>query len=430
VSPPVVLQSLSRRLKPAAQNLTALIPVGMLFGQAVPEIIITIILILFLAHCFMKRDWSWIKNRWFQVLAVLWVYIVVTSAFAVNASSALGRALPWIHYPLFAVALTHWILNEASAQRRLMIVLSATVLFLAADTLLQYFSGIDIIGRAPTSIVRMTGPFKKPMIGVILVWTAFPVFYFLAAAAPPLNELKKLRAISIGRALAVFVAILGTVLAVYLSGERMAFLLCLLGTGFAFLFSRSLRKPLLAIAAIGIVALIGISIANPPVIDRQIGRSYNDITNFWQTAYGGAALSAIKIWKDHPVTGIGLKNFRVHCPDPRYGGTTPDELILRCPLHPHNIYLEWLVEGGLTGFFLYFFAVSLWLAHCYRARKIIASDPILMGLLITALIRFWPLTASTSQFIPWSAAPFWLLIGFLLARIALLERTTEPATET
>lgn len=389
--------------------LTALVPVTMLTGPAVPEILLVITCLSFLFHCLLANEWRWVKEPWFLLLLVLWVYLVVRGGFSQAAGDSVGRALPWIRYPLYTSALSTWTLKVPEAQQRLLKSLVLAAGFLVVDIIFQYVAGSDIIGQPIAPGSRLTGPFPRPRVGITLVWIVFPALFALrlTPAQSPLNWKN-----------AAFVFFLCVVVgAVFLTGERMALLLCLAGYGLAVLLSRRLRWFFAAALLLCVGTLFVAQQTMPSVTNRQINQSSKAISNYWDTAYGQTVLSSIAVWSANPLTGVGLKNFRVVCPDAAFGPTTPEALHLRCPLHPHNIYFEWLAETGAIGFFLYFSAVAFWVWGVLKQRRAILTDPVLTGLTITAFIRFWPLSASTSQFIPWSATPFWLLIGFLLARI-------------
>ena len=58
--------------------------------------------------------------------------------------------------------------------------------------------------------------------------------------------------------------------------------------------------------------------------------------------------TAIKIFDDNKFFGIGVKQFRLICNDPKYLENKHS-----CSTHPHNIYFQILAELGLLGFLLY-----------------------------------------------------------------------------
>ena len=52
---------------------------------------------------------------------------------------------------------------------------------------------------------------------------------------------------------------------------------------------------------------------------------------------------------NNPITGIGINNFKYICEtDDFYKNLM---INYDCASHPHNIYIQWLAEGGLIVFF-------------------------------------------------------------------------------
>ena len=57
-------------------------------------------------------------------------------------------------------------------------------------------------------------------------------------------------------------------------------------------------------------------------------------------------------FKDHPITGAGVKMFRELCYD--YGFKIyGDQQDLFCSTHPHNIFFQLLAETGTIGILIY-----------------------------------------------------------------------------
>ena len=64
--------------------------------------------------------------------------------------------------------------------------------------------------------------------------------------------------------------------------------------------------------------------------------------------------TAITMWKEQPLTGFGLKSFRVKCWDMLAKDNAERKITKRpqnisCSNHPHNYYLEFLSEAGIIG---------------------------------------------------------------------------------
>ena len=82
--------------------------------------------------------------------------------------------------------------------------------------------------------------------------------------------------------------------------------------------------------------------------------------------------------------GIGLRNFRHRCANQHFKPLGPVED--RCYTHPHQIYLEWLVETGAIGFLGFLALIALWGRDLIRGlRTVDARDyPIAVGALAGA----------------------------------------------
>ena len=105
--------------------------------------------------------------------------------------------------------------------------------------------------------------------------------------------------------------------------------------------------------------------------------------------------SAIRMFKDNTLFGIGPKMFREKCKEDRYQVFTElDHSVNGCQTHPHNIYVQLLAETGLFGtlpiiilfVFLFYqiFIKSLLLKHIYK-NKFSNIDILLMSALFVNL---------------------------------------------
>ena len=84
--------------------------------------------------------------------------------------------------------------------------------------------------------------------------------------------------------------------------------------------------------------------------------SAEQMLHFPDSHYGQIAARAVAIAAAHPVFGAGFDGFRRLCEDPAYfqgwrGGDGGGAAI--CVQHPHNFYLQALVEGGVPGLLLF-----------------------------------------------------------------------------
>lgn len=398
-----------------ARFLTILCPLLIVAGPAPGDVAASIIAIFFLLHSALTRNWQWLQTRWVQLLLVLWVYMCARNLLLPETHAVL-RSASWLRFPIFAAALAFWILPDAGTRDWLRKTLIAAVAFLAFDTLLQYATGSDLLGRESFPYqggLRLTGPFGNPRVGVTILWLMFPaIFWCVGHAAPRIKVAGAL--LGIAAALAVFA-----------SGERMALLLMIISFGAALLFLPRARYAMLLVAVVGLSIGWFMTHNNPKLQQRQVNATKEEVTAFGESAYGQTWKSSLHIGMAHPLIGIGSKQFQPVCKQPAYGATDDYSLRQRCPMHPHNLYLEWLVEYGLIGLGLFIAAVICWGRLALTGWHVWWKEPLTTGLLITMGARLWPVSVVTSQFVSWSAVPFWLIAGWLLAVLFVGKPTTS-----
>ncbi|MAR56533.1 MAG: hypothetical protein CMM93_05065 [Rickettsiales bacterium] len=392
------------RLETLAFWLLLLVPLTAPVSRFASDVCLIFVAIFFLIHSIFTRDLAWLRHRWVQIALALWAYLVVRAVFTEEMVESVGRAASWLRFPIFAAAMAYWLLRDERRHRTLLYSLSIALGFMILDTFMQYLLGFDILGRAPIpneGSPRLTGPFTSPRVGIMIIWLAVP-----AMAWWLMQPGRKSLLLGV-----LFTA--GSALVIFLSGERMAFLL----TGLAFILAFAiLPASRIKMAGIGALTALLLSIAvwhNPGLMERQGQQTSEVVGEISGSIYGQIWQSGIEISKEHLWIGVGLRQFRVYCPDAAYGPVNNIEM--RCNLHPHNMYLEWLVEAGLIGLIGFVGIVLCWLRPIPARFAELRRDPLCVGLLITLVIRLWPLASTTSFFTSWSAVPFWLMAGWWLA---------------
>jgi putative inorganic carbon (hco3(-)) transporter len=137
-----------------------------------------------------------------------------------------------------------------------------------------------------------------------------------------------------------------------------------------------------------------------------------------------------RIWKDHPITGVGLENYRVYAP--RYvsgpGELTFVNFIAERPHVVHNVYLQTMVEVGLVGLGLFLAVIVGSLAAAMRAaRKFEArgdfesaafSRAVFVGVIAALVASFFISNGSGFQ--------IWVLLAFGPMLLRLVSRQEDP----
>lgn len=403
------MQVWESRLQTTARWLTVALPVLLITGRAAADSALSLAAILFLIRCIATGDWSWTRRTWVRVAFGLWIWMLIISNFAYKVGPSYTEAAAWIRLVLFGAAAESWILDKIWI-RRLVYVTGVALLFTAGDAILQYITGHDLFNYPKHNPHRLTGPFyPHPEVGMYLTRLFFPCVLGAFALTRPGPYLGLRRVIVAAGAAFLFAAI-------FLSGERAALILTLFGIVLIILVRLGLRPALLAISLVAVIAATTFGL-KPVIIKRQLDSTAQTISTFSQSDYWHLWESGLMMGRAHPLTGVGMHNFRFVCREPT--GHFPS-----CNLHPHNMYIQWFAESGVPGLIGFIVLVSVWLRQLWKAVHQRAGNAWVLGPAIGALIQIWPFITTGSFFSNWNAVTFWLVLGWGLATSRLYKQPT------
>jgi len=320
--------------------------------------------------------------------------------------------------------------------------------FVCIDIVFQYFNGSDLFGYK-NLIDRNSGPFGDEFIAgsYLLKFSFFSFFGFLA-----LNENKKYSSIF----LIIIIAL--HLFAAALAGNRMPMLLFLFGCFLIFVLIKNLRM-IMCLSMIAFLTMfmslikfdknfgntystffseINIlnyltnskNITEKPVVESKKSKTNPQMRgektkeNIFLRGSGHNSIfqTSFWMWKMKPVTGFGLKSFRIKCWDVLTmikNSIFGQKANLGCGTHSHNYYLELLVETGIVGITLIilFFVIILknsflYLKNYYQTKN--NEIYFLIPIIIIFLVEMWPLRSSGSFFTTWNATFFWLYFPLLI----------------
>tara|TARA_Y100000590_G_scaffold462560_2_gene626977 strand:+ start:538 stop:1887 length:1350 start_codon:yes stop_codon:yes gene_type:complete len=434
-----------------AYFLILIIPIALITGPAIPDISISLVGISFLLIFYLKKNLTY-KNTeiWVKISLIFWIYLIIISLFSENKYLAYRDAIIFIRIILIPIFLYYWLLNNNKKIKQFSFLIFITVVFVSLDTFYQFTNysppsgfGKDIFGIYPSEEFygRLSGPFKDLVPGAFVSKFALFGLIFIFEY---FKDKKKLLVISIS-----YLTLAGFI--TYISGERMAQATFLLGLLFLSIFYNKKR-------IIFIVSLLFIFLSI--ILVNKIHPIYNDYTviqsspyhlglkiektyecersttkkckkilsvqpefievlkNFRYSAYGQIYSLALKMYKDHPLQGIGLNNFYYLCKnDERYKDSIKEYssesqfIIKDCVSHPHNFYLQWLVEAGIFGLVLFIiYVLSLFY---FIIIKSLSSYKFIS--LSTLIIIFWPIMSTGSLLKNWMGVSTFFIIGICIS---------------
>ena len=390
-------------------------PALFIAGLSIPDAGLSTIAVLFLAHSYLNNDWAWCKEKWVRCLAALCAYMVVRGLFTDTPKETALHSLVFCRYFIGALGVA-LALQDAKTRNLFLKVLFLVIVFVLIDAVFQSINKRDIIGEIITILhlnipmqnfdiyvqqngnIRLTAAFRKPIVGWMLAWFAFPIFMQL------FNEKNKIFAV---------VFTIATVSIIALSGDRTGFLLTLFGFAITIILLKQYRMRFILTLAAFFVVFAVVSYLRPMTAERQAHSVIDTIQNWSQSPYGRLLATDLLVAKVNPIFGIGDKHFHEVCPK-FYPNLTEEQLAQVCYTHPHNIYLEWFIEEGAIGLSLFLLFIWFVISKTYRSWKIHKQNLLFSGFLIAFMMRLFPFIAEPSMFSRWGAPPFWLIFGGLL----------------
>jgi len=128
----------------------------------------------------------------------------------------------------------------------------------------------------------------------------------------------------------------------------------------------------------------------------------------WKTGYLIHFNSGIQQWKQNKIFGTGLKSFRINC-------TYKENQT--CNTHPHNYFIELLVETGLLGTILIYFVFIIGFKNFlnfYFNEKNISSKLTSIIFFLLIFLEFLPIRSSGSFFTTNNATFIFLILALFL----------------
>lgn len=385
----------------------ALFVIALSFSKAFTDILASLLAAYFLYYSYKNKDWKWLKDKWFIFAILFWGFIVIRTGFIDNIELRnFGSAVVWIRFVVFTVAFYKLILIETKFINFFLGALVVLLLFLSADVFWQYISGQDFFGRSPHSPERMTGPYRMPRVGSMLMYFIFPCIAYII-----IYSSKKSEKYSGAKKAILFVLpicfIILVMMAIYFSGDRTPFLLSVA----AFFILIFLVKKKYAFWIIISIILIGsfiklTSINGHTAFKRQISKTYEILLDYKDSSYGRIAQDAINLSMNSPFFGHGVNQYEKKCIEAKFS------LKSECYIHPHNIFLEVFFEGGAVGLLLFLCMCYFVVLKTFTPPVVLPGYELLLKcILLTLLLRLFPVAPVTSFFGSVSAITFYAVFA-------------------
>jgi len=394
-------------------SLIYLLPLAIPSGPFLPDLIISILSILFIYEYFTNKIEFKLNNKFLLFLLSINIYLIFTSLMSDNISLSLQSTLFYFRFSLFTIFFVILLNSNSSLIKNFFYINFFLYTFIILDALFQYYFNYNFLGFEKES--RLSGVFKDELkLGsyIIKYYFVFIVSMFLVIKNKKISNL------------ILVISSISVLYLTFLTEERTAFYLGLFSILFIFLMSNlnNLIKAATFVAIFSSIFLL--SISNISIYDRMFkytkNQIYNNDTFYIFSPHHQSHISvSIELFKRNYIFGIGPKMFREKCKEKDY------KLLLDlekdpCSTHTHNFAVQILSETGILGFFIYLFVL---LYSFYKLAKLIQKrlkskfTNLEFNFLITltAIITFLiPIAPSGNFFNNWLSIFLFLYIVFLI----------------
>jgi len=388
--------------------LTTLLPATLLMPSLILNAWTIIISIIFISNLYLKKEYKIFDNNFFYLLIFFWISLIINLFFTSDLNNSILRALGFSKFIIFVYALKYVLTFKKFRYEKLIYKIWSTIFCLVTlDLLFQYIFGFNTLGFKSPWNLRLGGFLNEELkIGhYYYAFVLLAISYFISSAKN--NNI-------------IYLLIILFLTTSLLIGERSNFIKMLLMIIFFILllnYKNFLKKIIIFIFGF-LIFVMSVSLNEmlkyryydtlaQPIFDKGITEYMNE------TQYGAHYKTAIKIFKNYPFFGVGLKNFRKESPKDIYEDNTPSNNA-RSATHPHQLHLEFLSETGIFGYFIFLIFIIYSLVLSVK-NYLNTKNKYQLASILFVIVSILPLIPSGSFFTSYGATIFWINYAIMIS---------------
>lgn len=401
--------------------LLLLIPIALITGPLIPEIIVLFIIGYLFATTILEKKTYIYKSNFFKFLILICSFILVRNYFSDYFFKNYLVSLFYIRFAVFSLGIYFLDLKNENLKKFLFYGIIFAFLILFADTLYEYLNSTRYYGLKSIYDSRISSFFGDEYIMGSYVVRLLPLLIFSLLWMNIKQYLFYL---------ILFGIFIISGFLIILSGERTAFLLLIII--FTTLILLKKFRIFIFINSILFLGIFYYLVQDKNMNERYFGSLNNFFENkdliFFTKEHHSLMITSVKIIKSNILIGAGSKSFRYLCKKDEFKNITypnndEGQEEIGCSNHPHNIFLQILVEFGLIGviFFLIIFInviIRLYIninKHNKHELSIYKNINLSKSILYLSLfINIFPLIPSGNFFNNWFSIILYLPVGFIL----------------
>jgi O-antigen ligase len=403
-------------LEAVIYSLIFFLPITLVSGPFLSDLSVSLITIIFIYLSLKKKLYFYYKNIFSKIFGIFFLILLLTSFFSLDPIISLKKTIVYFRFWIFALAV--WYIFSKYKKLIHHLILSFTIIFLIliVDGFIQFFFEKNILGWPIQGASRLSSLFKDELILGSYLSRLLPIYFGLLV----LTDFDK----KIFKYILFLIVFVGVESLIFMSGERVAFFFVNASSLMLIITMKNYKAFRVFSIITSIILIFFLINLYPQSTNRIFNKTFDQLglndnrdnsqKYIFSMEHQNHYISAIRMFKDNKITGVGPRMFRNKCGEKKYN------IFEGCSTHPHNTYVQLLAETGLIGFIfglsIFFTTVFFLTKHLifkFTKNKIIYSD-FQLCLLSAMLISIWPFVPTGGIFNNWLNIIYFFPVGLFL----------------
>ena len=351
-----------------------------------------------------------IKNDFFIFGLFICLFFIFLSFTSNDVLLSLRGSLFYFRFFLFVLLISYLILKDNKTLTIFFYSFLTLYLLIIFDSFYQIYFGYNILGYKYDNIYLKSFFEDEKILGSFLIRT-IPIFIGIYFITKNHFDRKSLFFL-------IFLIFILEIIIIF-TGERTALALMLVFNILVTILAIKYSKKNIIYLFLIFFTFLTIITLNTNLKSNLFDRTFQQLTfnnklNIFSYEHEAHYKSALKMFNENKILGVGPRMFRHECNNPKY------EVIITdyedgCSTHPHHLYIQALSETGLISFMI---LIIVFLYFSFKILQIILSKNNYYNgknyFVFVIFLNFFPLVPYGNFFNNWISILFFLPFAFII----------------
>ena len=338
-------------------------------------------------------------------MLLLWATLLVNVFFSIDPINSFYRGFGFLRFIIFIMLIIYYLNLENKKFQNIIFFCWLSIFFITSvDLVYEFLNGQNILGFESYMPGRLAGFFNDELIvGYFYYGFVLIIIFFISDLFSRKSLFKDFKKFDLKNSIYFFILIFLSISLII--GERSNFIkVLIMVTLFTFLYEKKffrIKIILFSFFFLILTLLVNFNSAYKNRFINQIAKPIfiYPVEYFNNSIYFQHYRTAIKVFENNKILGVGLKNYRIEVNKNEYQN-------LNTSIHPHQIHFEFLSEMGIIG---YLSIILFFFYHFYKFRKNKPhNDNLNLSGLLFIITSLLPILPSGSFFTTNVATLFWM----------------------